>query len=376
MKKILFDFSGDSEWIGGYYYPKNIIYQLVIGGALESIDIIAVCDESIAKLFAPIKEKIKILKYKQGSRMGRLKSLLIGTLKTDYIYYYHRYKFDFLNLLSKKAIYWIPDFQEKSFPDLFTTKQLASRKQRAEFISNSISPLVLSSEDCKKDFINYYHSRKQNVFVVHFVSYIIEELKPLNRKYEDQILKKYSLKPSSFICVSNQFWQHKNHIVIFKALEYLYQKGNLGDIMVVMTGKPNDFRNPEYFDKLMKHINNSHIKNNIKILGFVDRTEQLCLIKNSSYIIQPSLFEGWGAVLEDAKVLDKHILLSDIPVHHEQMNYKFILFDPYSYEDLASKMMLMKKVYSENVKDGICDMKTRAKLYSDEFMQLIQYLSK
>ena len=36
--------------------------------------------------------------------------------------------------------------------------------------------------------------------------------------------------------------------------------------------------------------------------------------------MQPSLCEGWGTVLEDAKVLDKAVLLSDIPVHREQKN--------------------------------------------------------
>lgn len=58
----------------------------------------------------------------------------------------------------------------------------------------------------------------------------------------------------------------------------------------------------------------------IRLLGFVERTEQLCIMKNAAFIVQPSLCEGWGTVLEDAKVLDKAVLLSDIPVHREQKN--------------------------------------------------------
>ena len=49
----------------------------------------------------------------------------------------------------------------------------------------------------------------------------------------------------------------------------------------------------------------------IRLLGFVERTEQLCIMKNAAFIVQPSLCEGWGTVLEDAKVLDKAVLLSD-----------------------------------------------------------------
>ena len=40
-------------------------------------------------------------------------------------------------------------------------------------------------------------------------------------------------------------------------------------------------------------------------------------------------------VLEDAKVLDKAVLLSDIPVHREQKNEKCTLFDPHDPDALA-----------------------------------------
>lgn len=46
------------------------------------------------------------------------------------------------------------------------------------------------------------------------------------------------------------------------------------------------------------------VAGSIRLLGFVERTEQLCIMKNAAFIVQPSLCEGWGTVLEDAKVLD------------------------------------------------------------------------
>lgn len=33
---------------------------------------------------------------------------------------------------------------------------------------------------------------------------------------------------------------------------------------------------------------------NIKLLGFVERTEQLAIMKNAQFIVQPSLCEGLG----------------------------------------------------------------------------------
>ena len=41
-------------------------------------------------------------------------------------------------------------------------------------------------------------------------------------------------------------------------------------------------------------------------------------MRRSLAVIQPSLFEGWSTVLEDARALGKVVLASDIAVHREQ----------------------------------------------------------
>ena len=108
------------------------------------------------------------------------------------------------------------------------------------------------------------------------------------------------------------------------------------------------------------------VKNNIKLLGFVGREEQLCIMKNARFIVQPSLCEGWGTVLEDAKVLDKRVLLSDIPVHREQKNEKCTLFDPHQPEQLADLIagIAAQSGEEENVEAGIANMYREALEYS------------
>jgi hypothetical protein len=61
--------------------------------------------------------------------------------------------------------------------------------------------------------------------------------------------------------------------------------------------------------------------------------------------IQPSLFEGWSTTVEDAKCLNQHVLLSDIPVHREQLTYNVDFFNPHDPIDLADKM---EKIISGN----------------------------
>lgn len=171
----------------------------------------------------------------------------------------------------------------------------------------------------------------------------------------------------------NQFWQHKNHIVVLKAMKEYFRNNPDSDLKFVFTGKFEDYRAPKYIEKLKILFEEEEIKKHSVLLGFIDRDMQIAIMKNASYIIQPSLFEGWGTVVEDAKVLDKTILLSDIPVHREQMNEKCILFDPQDPILLAKLIEEEnKKKHNSDIKTGITDMYKRAKEYSKGFENLLE----
>ena len=192
---------------------------------------------------------------------------------------------------------------------------------------------------------------------------------------ETEILNKYKLEKRKYIYVANQFWKHKNHIVVLEAIKRLVESTRNTFDMVVFTGRLRDPRNPEYIESITKYFEDEILKVHLSNLGFIDRTEQIAIMKNAAFVIQPSLFEGWGTVVEDAKVLDKTILLSDIPVHREQMNEKCILFDPHDPAALADLMYAeSQKEHHDDVEKGIADMYTRAKEYSKGFEQLLKDL--
>ena len=114
------------------------------------------------------------------------------------------------------------------------------------------------------------------------------------------------------------------------------------------------------------------MKRRAVFLGFIDRSDQLALMSAAEFIIQPSLFEGWGTVVEDSKVLDKTVLLSDIPVHQEQKSEKCRLFDPTSSDELASLVVEeFGKTHESNIPRGIADAAERSARYSDTFVDLL-----
>ena len=62
-------------------------------------------------------------------------------------------------------------------------------------------------------------------------------------------------------------------------------------------------------------------------------------MRKSLAIIQPSLFEGWSTIVEEARSIGKTIILSDLDVHKEQNFSKSIFFKRDSYKDLSSKLL-------------------------------------
>ena len=373
MKKgiVLYSFY-KAKWMGGIYYIKSVAMQLCHNENItNSFNIFIMTDMESKSYYENLDESIKVITIKR-SRLSNA-FIIYYVLKNNIKYRFPSNKD--VTFLSLKSAWWIPDFQDSYFPKYFTQEELEYRKTLYENVSNNNIPLVLSSEACLSDFDKFYPNTKKGKYVMHFVSYIDDIIRDMTKEFEENTLNKFGIKDVKYACAMNQFWQHKNHKVVFEAIQILARRAEDNDCIFVMTGLMEDHRSPEYIEKLKKVAEDPTVSKHVKLLGLIDRKEQLAIMKNAEFVIQPSLFEGWGTVLEDAKVLDKTVLLSDIPVHREQMNEKCILFDPNNPEKLADLIVEeFKKPHQDDVEKGIEDMKRRAKEYSKGFEQMLKDL--
>ena len=90
-------------------------------------------------------------------------------------------------------------------------------------------------------------------------------------------------------------------------------------VHIAVTGSFPDQPNSPYMQELHDIINENQLKANISFLGLIPRGDQLLLMKNAKAIIQPSLFEGWSTVIEDARSLQVPVIATDLPVNIEQL---------------------------------------------------------
>ena len=121
--------------------------------------------------------------------------------------------------------------------------------------------------------------------------------------------------------------------------------------------------------KLQEYVDKTGIKALVKIVGIIPREEQICLLANSLAVIQPSLFEGWSTIIEDAKTLQISVIASDIAVHIEQLGDKGTFFKSTDSESLANLMrnFALKKSPENPLYD---DYKTRAIIFANQFINV------
>ena len=374
-KKILFNGLGNRGWIGGLYYLKNIIFSCLQSEKIKnSFDMVVLIDPKHADIFDCFADtdgvELRIFAGESKWKLMLYEMRLIWMQGVKYCYALELNKIG--RFFKRKGIFWIPDFQHRTLPEFFSQEELARKQEKDTEMVMSKNPMVLSSLDAKNDLERFYPGYRCKIEVVHFVSYIEPEIRAITPELEEKVREKFGLK-KKYIYLPNQFWQHKNHIVAVRAIEELKKRGALADHDFVFTGNLEDYRNPAYINRLKEIMEAPQVADAIRLLGFVERTEQLCIMKNAPFIVQPSLCEGWGTVLEDAKVLDKTVLLSDIPVHREQKNEKCRLFHPNEPEELADLMEQLAgeaqspktaEQFAGNIEQGIANMYREAGEYA------------
>lgn len=358
-------------WHGGAYYISNLVYALNTLPDINKpiIDIYCKTDRDfydlqketgypylVKNLIRPCfirKAFNRIVYYFSKKLYFRTNPFRIN--RQDTIIYPYNCGFN-----SDKLIYWHPDFQDKYYPEFFSKKTIKNRDREICVVCKRNIPIVFSSYDSQRDFNSFFPQFKNNsTFVVHFAVHQ-QDYSEINIEL---LKRKFGINKPYIIC-ANQFWKHKNHAFLFSAFKEAVDNGL--DMQLVCTGKMIDYRDSGYIDELLLFVRENKLEKTILTLGVIEKTELLCLMKNSYAVIQPSLFEGWNTTVEDCKAMSKFLFLSDIMVHREQIEKNVCFFNPTDKEDLVNKLLT---VLPKEVK---IDYDLNIRRFADDFYKVIQ----
>lgn len=343
---------GSRDWIGGAEYIKNLILALASlpPEFRSTFEVYLICSKSIdPELHSQVSPYLDKTYYQEVdfapvTLVNRLRWKLIKTLfdisDPRFDAFIKKIELDFIYPTSNPgkgksacpSAAWIPDFQHKYLTQFFTELEIQKREQNSQRIADYAKVVVFSSQTVAADFQKFY---PQAAHKVQILSFKTSSLPQWYQRNPVTTAAEYNLSDRFFL-VSNQFWQHKNHLLIFEALKILKEKSIYP--IVVCTGLLSDYRQIEYADTITQTIKNFGIQKQVHILGLIPKIDQMQLMRRCLAVIQPSLFEGWSTVVEDARVFGKSIILSDIPVHLEQNPPNSIFFERHSSENLAAAL--------------------------------------
>ena len=388
MVKVAFWFDAPINYSGGVNYVSNLLYALSVVNSNDiepfvfiSTDVPDTILDRFSRLATVIRtpilrrKSIPWLVHRLLYRFLGSMAMVNAQLRKHQIDVLSHAWFPYLGKRQVKVITWIPDFQYLHLPEMFPKLNLAAENRtKCQMVTNS-DLVVVSSEHAFNDLLSLFPKQKlPPVEVLHFVSQpfispdiVLPDLAQLRIKYGFE---------EKFFLLPNQFWAHKNHEVVLRALVEAKQEGSR--MVVLMTGNTKDYRlkGYTYIERLRDFIVQNEIESEARILGMIDYSDLLALMRDCVAFINPSRFEGWSSSVEEAKSFGKTILMSRIPVHLEQAPKYGAYFN---CDDANELKKLMREVWDKHdsinhvarAESAISELGQRTRVFGQAYLDII-----
>jgi glycosyltransferase involved in cell wall biosynthesis len=382
--RVAFTLIGGKDWTGGHNYLLNLLgvlgrYQqvrltpvLFVGEACSADDVATFaaipCVELVRTPLLNASRRVRSLL--QAMLLGRDIPLrqLFQTYRIDVVFESAQF---FGWRLGIPALAWIPDFQHKLLPHLFPRSAWWKREIgfRAQVLGGRT--IMLSSDDARHACERYYPSTLGRTRTVHFA---VPPGPDTPYAEARAVADAYGL-PEHFFFMPNQFWRHKNHGLVLDALGILRQRGR--QVTVAASGKQSDPRSPGHFPVFRARLEQAGLRDSLRLLGMIPYPHLALLMRASTALLNPSLFEGWSTTVEEARSMGTPMLLSDLDVHREQMGSDAAYFDRHSAQSLADALdefvPLDESQRSQRSKDAREAALQRVNRFALDFVELAEY---
>jgi len=382
MLRVAFIRIGGHPWTGGQNYLLNLLGILTkfASGQIQPVVFTgADCPQDELSALSVFKgvEVIRTKRFTADShRLDMACSLLLGRDYTaaklfkkhgiDVVFEAAQF---FGSRLNIPAIAWIPDFQHRSLPEMFSHFYRLKRNFGQGLQIMAGRTVMVSSEDARRTCERLYPRARGRT---HTVSFAIFPRIPPRLEDARGVARGYGL-PDSFFFMPNQFWRHKNHLLVLEAMEILRDRGH--SVVVAASGQPLDPIAPGHFDAVRKRVLHSGLGDSFRILGLIPREHIPALMRTCTALLNPSLFEGWSTTVEEARALGTPMILSDLPVHREQMGPDALYFDRFSARELADRLVNFPAATEQEREASVLkaqgQAESRARAYAERFVWLV-----
>lgn len=222
------------------------------------------------------------------------------------------------------------DFPE--FPEVSNNNIFRNREYKYKNILPSSSLIIVDSEITSEKLSNYYGVSSERIIVMPF------SRNPYLKMVSGERLEKglIDIKISrSYLFYPAQFWAHKNHIGILKALVLLKEKGKKINLVLVGSDKGNK-------DFILNYILRNNLSEQVHVLGFVSSEELNILYSGCSAVIMPTFLGPTNLPPLEAWFYEKPLIYSSL--YTDQVQTAAIFVNPYDSESIAEGILSSENV--------------------------------
>lgn len=254
------------------------------------------------------------------------------------------------------SIISIHDIEHQLHPEF---SEVGDEKNRniKEYLYNNIccraKGILVDSKTGKNDIVTHYHVDPDKIAVLPFVP--DEDLPTLQTI---DVKQRFNL-PNRYIFYPAQFWKHKNHVNLVRAISLIRDKYRI-EVPVVFVGYPKNG-----YSELKGCIKELSLESLVYILGYISVQELASLYREAVALAMPTFFGPTNIPPLEAFILGCPVLTSKISAIPEQVGDAALLFDPYDFNEIAEKILLIwtdKNVRNQLIIKG----KARSKMHSQE----------
>lgn len=214
------------------------------------------------------------------------------------------------------------------FPETRGNGAWESREYCYRHAARSARCIFVDSETSKEDVVRLYGANRDRVRVLPFFPSISTD--PVPAENIRAIRKKYAL-PARYFFYPAQFWKHKNHVRLVRALRLL--SDSVPDVRLILCGSPNNgFR--EYEREVAKLRMGDRVRN----LGYVADSDLRPLYAGAVALVMPTFNGPINIPIVEAFALGVPVVTSDIRGVREHVADAAMKVDPRNEASLAETM--------------------------------------
>jgi glycosyltransferase involved in cell wall biosynthesis len=229
----------------------------------------------------------------------------------------------------------IYDLQYKIYPEFFAAEDVAHRERTFIEACRRATRLTAISNYSRDSAIAYGNIDPSRIRTI----YLRMAQRIVSSAVNDKgVLAHYGLTPQRYLIYPANFWKHKNHEMLLTAFGMACHGGLAADIKLVCTGAPGARQ-----EWLMSAARSMNLGDRVVFPGYLPNDELASLLANSSGMLFPSLYEGFGLPVIEAMAAGVPVACSNTTSLPEVAADAVIFFDPRIPTQIAQTMFSLVK---------------------------------